>query len=580
MKKITLFTLILVAFFTSCQKPDLAGTDPTGEGLVGFSLRSPSSGTSLGLNAATPNASVEITWGASTPGLNTAPTYTWVAALKSTGNFDNPLVEILSDNGGKANKLTLGSKQLDDALKAKGIADGAKVDLIWSVRADNGSTKILAQNIFNLSITRFKDGASPFILLGPTSSTTPAAIDPGSTTQNFTFRWTKSNPATGGPAVKYKVVFSTTENFATPLFSVNSNNSGNDTLLTISYKAISDSLNAKGQTNLSQPSNLKWTVIATSGTWNQQADYVNDLVILREVRMYMPGSFQTSTGNGTDWTPANAPELIPDKRSGLANNLYYIYIFLPANAEFKVTQGRAWDVNYGGTGGNLVQNSNDNFKVTTAGVYRVSVNRTTMKYNIMEGRMGFVGEATSAGWNPPSVFPNSALKNLGKNYFLGVHTFTNGGWKLIDNNEWNNGSNAVDETRSFGSNGPTGSMLETNGPNMPNATAGTYRVIWDGRDVNNVKYEMYKGLRIVGAFQGWNPATAPDMNYLGNGRWQRTITLPAGEFKFVSADGWDFNYGKGATAGSITRDNGDNITVSAGTYTITVDEYNRTYTIQ
>jgi hypothetical protein len=578
MKKITLFTLILVAFFTSCQKPELAGTDPTGEGLVGFSLRSPSSGTNLGLNAATPNATVEITWGAATPGLNTAPTYTWVAALKSVGNFNNPLVEIPADNGGKATKLTLSFKQLDDALKAKGIADAAKTDLIWTVRADNGSTKILAQNVFNLTVTRFKDGASPFILLGPSSSTSPVAIDPGSTNQNFTFRWTKSNPATGGPAVRYRVLFSTTGNFATPLFSINSNNSGVDTLLTISYKAISDSLSAKGQTNLSQPSTLKWTVVATSGTWNQQADYVNDLVILREVRLFMPGGFQGATGNGTDWTPANAPELIPDKRSGLANNLYYIYIFLPANAEFKITQGRSWDVNYGGTAGNLAVNG-DNFKVTTAGVYRISVNRTTMKYNIMEGRMGFVGEATSAGWNPPNVFPNAAMKHLGTNYFLGVHTFTNGGWKMIDNNEWNNGSNEVNETRSYGSNGPSGSTLEVNGPNMPNATAGTYRVIWDGTDVNNVKYEMFKGLRIVGAFQGWNPATAPDMNYLGNGRWQRTITLTAGEFKFVSADGWDFNYGKGATTGSLVR-GGDNLNVAAGTYTITVDEYNRTYSIQ
>jgi hypothetical protein len=150
---------------------------------------------------------------------------------------------------------------------------------------------------------------------------------------------------------------------------------------------------------------------------------------------------------------------------------------------------------------------------------------------------------------------------------------------MIDNNEWNNGSNEVNETRSYGSNGPTGSTLEVNGPNMPNATAGTYRVIWDGTDVNNVKYEMFKGLRIVGAFQGWNPATAPDMNYLGNGRWQRTITLTAGEFKFVSADGWDFNYGKGATTGSLAR-GGDNLNVAAGTYTITVDEYNRTYSIQ
>ncbi len=61
-----------------------------------------------------------------------------MAALKANGNLDAPLLEIPSDNNGADPKLTLTQKQLDDALKAKGIADGAKADLIWSVKADNG----------------------------------------------------------------------------------------------------------------------------------------------------------------------------------------------------------------------------------------------------------------------------------------------------------------------------------------------------------------------------------------------------------------------------------------------------------
>ena len=119
--------------------------------------------------------------------------------------------------------------------------------------------------------------------------------------------------------------------------------------------------------------------------------------------------------------------------------------------------------------------------------------------------------------------------------------------------------------------------MDVNAENFPNITAAdTYRVIWDGTNVDNIKYEISHGLRVVGNFQGWDPSTATPMTYAGNGVWTVTITLPAGDFKFVSADGWVFNYG--GTAGKISRD-GPNLTVAGGTYTITVDEYNQTYTV-
>lgn len=295
------------------------------------------------------------------------------------------------------------------------------------------------------------------------------------------------------------------------------------------------------------------------------------------LRFYLPGGYQSATGNGNDWDPSTAPEFIRDLRSDVFNDMYYIYIKLPAGAEFKITQGRSWDVNYGGTGGDLSQNG-ANLSVANAGVYRITINRKTMKYDIREGRMGFVGAAvTGVDWNPSAVFPTSAMHFMSTDNFLGVYDFGGGGWKMIDNDQWNDGSFAVDETRSYGSNGGSGSTLDVNSENMPDIVAGVSRVIWDGTNPDNVKYELYQGLRVVGAFQGWDPSTAPDMTYQGNGVWKTTITLPAGEFKFVSANGWDFNYG--GTGGVLSR-NGGNLNVSGGTYTITVDEYNQTYTIE
>jgi len=317
------------------------------------------------------------------------------------------------------------------------------------------------------------------------------------------------------------------------------------------------------------------------------------------LRLYLPGGYQGATGNGNNWDPATAPELIRDLRSAVFNDLYYTYIFLPAGAEFKITVGRAWAESYGGSGGDL-SGSAANLSVTTAGYYRISVNRKTMKYDIREGRMGFVGGGTGAGWNPPNVFPNYAMGAAGTNLFVGLTNLSVDGWKLIDNNQWNNGSNAVDETRSYGTSAASGGVIQTNGPdNFANvATAGRYRVIWDGRDRNGVKYEMSPAaeMKVVGdgmnqvGVNDWSPATSPQMNYGGNGVWTLTIALKANkEIKFLGGNDWgvfDYEDNSGGSnsvgaARKIKWEGGDNFKTpaTAGIYTITLNENLQTVTI-
>jgi hypothetical protein len=315
------------------------------------------------------------------------------------------------------------------------------------------------------------------------------------------------------------------------------------------------------------------------------------------LRFYLPGGYQAATGNGNNWDPGTAPELIRDIRSAALNKLYYIYIYLPGGSEFKVTQGRAWDVNYGGSGGDLAPGG-ANFSVATSGFYRISIDRANMKYDIREGRMGFVGGATGAGWTPPNVFPNYALGNAATNLFVGLTDFTTGGWKLIDHNDWNNGDITAVNARSYGAAGGSGSTMLINDPtNMPDiTTAGRYRVIWDGRNVDNIKYEMSPAteMRIVGdGIQGvpaWNPGASPQMTYSGNGVWTITVTLIAGkDIKFLAGNDWgafDYEDNSGGstatgTARKIKWEGGDNFKtpVVTGSYTITLDEKAQTVTI-
>ncbi|MCA6467771.1 MAG: SusF/SusE family outer membrane protein, partial [Chitinophagaceae bacterium] len=271
------------------------------------------------------------------------------------------------------------------------------------------------------------------------------------------------------------------------------------------------------------------------------------------------------------------------------------YIYLPAGAEFKFTQGRSWDINYGGTGGNL-STGGANFSVATSGVYRISIDRTGMKYDIREGRMGFVGGATGADWIPGNTFPNFAMGHPAPNLFVGLTTFTTGGWKLIDNNGWNNSDLTVTNTRSYGSNGGSGSPLLINDNNMPDiTTAGRYRVIWDGRNPDQLRYEISPGteMRLVGdgisGVNAWDPGASPQMTWLGNGRWSITVSLLANkDIKFLAGNAWGaFDY-EDASGGSqavgvarkIRWEGGNNFKTPAtgGTYTIVLDENNQTVT--
>jgi hypothetical protein len=595
MKKILILSTILVCVIAGCKKPNLADNSSTGEGLVPFSLKTPTSGTNLVLNAATPTATVDITWNPSTPGLHAVPTYKWIAALKATGNLDNPVISVASGNGGLDSKLTLTYKQLDSVLKVAGIADGAKADLIWSVQADNGSTKIVAQNMFNLSVTRFKDGATPFSILGPSSSSSVLSINPTSTTDNLKFNWTKSNPAVAATGLKYRVYFYKDDAASTPVFSISSNNLGADTLLTMTYKAFSDSLVNHGLTNPSTVANLKWNVSAVSGTWTQWSDYTNQLYIARLVRMYLVGSI-----NGWD---INAPfEMVADQASSRLGKIFYTYIKLTTADEFKFVRTPGdWNTAYGnngasGTGFNTGMNVGGNFQIATAGTYRLTIDIENNKAYVQQKQVGLVGSLqTPSQWDPAVPIFGSII---GRNRFVIISNMSaSDEFKFHEGPAWDNST--PDKARWWGKGAAAGTLdVDGNGGNINNATgASRIRAVWDGTDPQQVKYNMYAAaeMRVVGdGIQGvnaWDPPTSPQMTYMGNGKWQITLTLVANkDIKFLGGNDWSigFDYedaGTGPTVVGTPRairwDGSNNFKTPAttGSYTIVLDEYNQTVTI-
>lgn len=595
MKRIIYSLFILSVLATGCKRTDF-DLNPTGEGLGNFSITGPANGTVLALNSATPNSAVEITWTAAKPGLNTAPKYFWIAALRNGGNLDQPILEYPSDNGGTATKLTLTQKQIDDFLRVRNVPEGAALELVWTIVADNGDTRIKSTDQFFITLRRFADGATPFLLLGPPNAGGTIEISPSSTTDSVRFVWQSSKPGKVANAVTYRIQFDRLDgNFSAPILNAASNNTGRDTVKTWSFKDFSDALTAAGFTDLSAVVNLKWRVVATSGNFNLPSTFENQVAYLREVKIYLVGG---STPIG--WNPGDALQMIPDEKFPGA---YYIYVRLTQDGGgFKFLNQREWpngplnSTDWGmkpGTPGDLAADGEDNINVSADGVYRVTFDSRNLKYYVQSehGRMATVGGGTPAGWNPPNVFPSQALSLIAPNKFLGLVEFVGGdAFKMIDGNFWPDGGGPITQSKDFGT-GASGNAMREQGEGNFNgpATAGRYRVVWNGTDVKNLTYEITPAseMRIVGNaltnFPEWTPMSSPQMTYEGNGVWTITIELKgSGEFKFLAANDWGALDYEDAGGGKIKYDGGPNFTApsTAGTYKITLDEHKATYSIQ
>lgn len=513
--------------------------------------------------------------------------------IDSTGrNFANEYTKTLT----KTLSASFTGRELNTILLNYGYALGQPVKLdvrVTSSYANNNEK--YTSNVVQLSVTPYSDPSK----LTTENTSVSGSLATGDQHSN-TFTWSPAFPGYNG-TVTYVIEYdSAGKNFASPQQIPNvggaSVYSASLTQSDMNNTAINSGIpmdNKSGKVEYRVKATTAAGAVAYSNIVN-----VTVQTYIPLLRFYMPGSYQAATGNGSDWDPASAPQLIRDLRTPVYNKLYYAYMYLPAGAQFKVTQGRSWDVNYGGSAGTLAQNG-DNFSVSTAGVYRISIDLANMKYDISPGRMGFVGGATGAGWNPPNVFPNYQMGAPADNLFVGLTDFTADGWKMIDNNSWNDGSNSVTETRSYGSNGADGSTMEINGPNFPNITTpGRYRVIWDGRDPDNIKYFISPAteMRLVGdgidqaGVNDWDPASSPQMTYSGNGVWTITVTLKANkDIKFLAGNAWgafdyEDNSGQSQATGvakKIKWEGGDNFKTPtvAGTYTITLDEKNQTMTI-
>jgi len=590
MRKFLTIALAVVAVFTACKKADFDNT-VTGEAVGALTLLSPGAD-SIVLNPATPDAPITFKWTPAAPGVEATVKYRVIAKRRTAPSFDaeHRVFELPSDNNGLATQLTITYKQLDDVLKASLIGAAAqRAELAWTVEAyneKNGSTLANSSNL--LILKRSTNGSTPFSILGPATSTAPITINPNSTSDYLKFNWTRSVPAPVSPAVRYVVNVYKDDEAGTPLFKIESDNGGADSLVTISHKALSDSLIKYGYTEMATAAGLKWNVTATSGSWVINSDYTNQLYILREVKMFIVGS-----ATPIDWDIAKALRMIEDRRNP---GTFYMYVYLNTG-DLKFVNAQQWPpapgvMDYGqkksAPAGELTEQDEDNIVISTAGVYRVTVDTRNMKYYLQSatsngiGGMGMIGGFQ--GWSQPA----EKMDYVSVNRFNYLTDMTSGdGFKFHDGNDWDNSS--PDKNRWFGLSGTTFGEDPGNYNDIKyTGPTGLARVIWDATDPTNMRYTVIPGkLYAIGGdanLGSWNNAAGntsmPEFTYLDNGKWQATITVSGpSEFKLVVQQGnWDIMWGKGATDGTMQNRYYDADPApfqfsAAGTYTVVVDEY-------
>lgn len=166
-------------------------------------------------------------------------------------------------------------------------------------------------------------------------------------------------------------------------------------------------------------------------------------------------------------------------------------------------------------------------------------------------------------WDP-ATSPQLSASAYGKVDFEGYVNFNdaNAEYKFTSFPEWK-GEYAA---------GATAGTIALTGANLKIPAAGYYQIVVDTEKLTYKATATTWGIIGSATAGGWDNSTAMTYNKTTK-LWSVVATLTGAEFKFRANNGWDINLGKLKTApdGSHLEYGGDNISVTAGTYTITLD---------
>jgi starch-binding outer membrane protein SusE/F len=579
--KLILFFFGAAALLTACKKVDDLKKYDRGASTITLTLDKTSiTPTPADLALAV----LKLSW--TDPKYATDPkSYKYVIEIDSAGkNFANKTIKtvtgILSD--------TLTGRELNNILINNGYATGVPVKLdIRVVSSYGNNNERYFSNVQNLTITPIVDASA----LTSTASTVNGSLATASNNAT-TFQWSPSFPGYTG-VIKYEIqVDSAGKNFTSPQVIAGGDDVYTKAQTIAEINALSLAEGVVGGTT----GKLDFRVKATTS----QGAIAYSNVVSIVVGTYVPAYHMYLVGSMQGWDMNNLLELISDRTSGRWGKVFYTYIKLTAGDAFLFIRTPGdWNSKHGSTGGAApsytigAPGTGADFTVATSGVYRVTIDLNTNKAHIQLKQVGVVGNMQ--GWNETAPIFGGYVK---RDEFL-IIAPSNGtdAFKFHDGGSWDN--SAPEKSRWWGKGAGAGELThDGSGPDIVASTSPRTRAIWNGTDPQNIKYELHPAaeMRVVGdginqaGVNDWDPPTSPQMTYSGNGIWTISITLKANKsIKFLAGNAWGaFDYedaSGGSTATGTPRaikwDGGPDFKTptTAGTYTITLNEYTQTVTI-
>ena len=252
------------------------------------------------------------------------------------------------------------------------------------------------------------------------------------------------------------------------------------------------------------------------------------------------------------------------------------YLLLPVNG--------SWDHKYSvankglaglNAGGDFGYDLSDNFPgPAVSGLYKILVDFQRGKFTVTPVKTftSLYVPGNYQGWDPPTA-PTIVSVNADGSYqgYINIPTNTNYEFKFTDAPNWNG--------TAYGDGGG-GTLVTTGGGNLAFPGAGYFQV--KANTANKTWAVMATTWAMIGDFNSWGADAA--MTYDASAKtWKGTIVVgAAGAFKFRANGNWNLNFGDTGANGSL-EEGGDNINITAGTHTITLDLHipgNYIYSIQ
>lgn len=562
---ILLFALAMGMFGVSCQD-EIGDHDVKGEAMLSFTVSSPKSGETVTVNNGQPNKTVKFEWNKTESGLGSQVTYK-VLFDKVGGDFSSALLSVNAENEGKDNNALIKYSQLKEIVDAVKKDGDEFVTVGWTVEASNGSANKVMAESFVLKMPVSSEGLSTVNLGAPGNN---YVFDVNGDSQFITLSWSESSSTNASSSVKYKVLVDKVNgDFSNPILELDSDNSGQDTLIKKTPSDWKDAFAGK----LSNDS-YKWTVRAYTDNFSIMAEEAFNFYLPTLPSIYIVGGAVADISGDNGWLIDQAIEL-----KGIAKNVWAGVVNLRSDrqgGEFKFFPVKGdWGNGIGKDAfeqfiGKTSANDNGNINFTgDNGEYAIYLDLNTKKLTVIN-KLYLVGGSTSADANPANSIGSMMFD--GKFHIFSYITQASWGYKFLPTQEgdWRGDFGKID--------GKDGLFIQEGEANMSVPEDGFYQLIID---FNEGKYSALKTeWAIIGHATAGGWGSDQDMTFVplaggekkGAYKWTITTDLVVGEFKFRANDDWNpptaANFGDNGTDGSL-EPGGANIPINeAGNYTI------------